>query len=488
MEPTRFHDITKHSPRSLRRRARPLDWSNKPHPFKDYFDLLPIPLPVPSPGTDMPALLAVTEALGEKRALGLEEVARILIRGTGVLRERLYPDGERFHFRTYASAGALYPIEVYIACTGLDGIDPGLYHFHPLEKALRQVRGGDVRPHLVRATGGRDSVARAPATVLLSGIPWRTTWKYHARGYRHLFWDAGMIVANILALAASGGHVAEVVVGFVDRDLDELLGLDGRNEMTLAALPLGFDEPGLEPASATAERASPIRHRSRILSSEQRDYPEIHGVHEATSLADGEQAAEWGIRAQHSEHRHDRIPCPDGVERVIRRRGSSRAFKEAALPDREVFVILERAFRRLSGDWGPPVIRADLLVHTLTELEPGAYRFQNSRVEQLSRGNVRDLGRWLCLEQPLGGDAAITCFLMTNLATTIAHLGARGYRAALFEAGIVAGRIYLGAYACRFGATGLTFYDDEVRRVFKTPDEPMLVVAMGRPAEGLRVM
>jgi hypothetical protein len=71
---------------------------------------------------------------------------------------------------------------------------------------------------------------------------------------------------------------------------------------------------------------------------------------------------------------------------------------------------------------------------------------------------------------------------MTDVAATLEKLGARGYRSAQLEAGIVAGRVYLGAYAHRFGATGLTFYDDEVERFF-SPDADgkscMLVVTVG---------
>lgn len=490
MEPFRFHDQTKHSPLSLRRRQEPLDWSNRPHPFKDYLELPSIPLPTPSPDTDLPALEAVTEARGDQRALGPEEVARLLTLGAGVLHEKLYPGGERFHFRTYASAGALYPIEIYLAFAGVEGIDPGVYHFHPLEKALRKIRGGDVRRYVVRATGGRGSVARAPVTILLSGIPWRTTWKYNARGYRHIYWDAGMILANLLALAASGGHAAEVVLGFVDRDMNALLGLDGRGEMALAVVPLGFDPPGrLEPVPAADRPAPTERHSVRPLSSKQRDYPEIHAIHEATSLSDPEQAAQWAAAAAgHPGRAGEKPPCADGVERVIRRRGSSRAFKPDALPYRDVSTILTRAFHTLSADWTPPTVRADLLVHALEGLDPGAYRLKDSRIEPLSHGNFRDDGRFLCLEQPLGGDGAMTCFLMTDLAATTEELGSRGYRAAQLEAGITAGRIYLGAYACNFGATGLTFYDDKVREFFKTEDEPLLVVALGRPAKGRRLM
>src|SRR5206468_3693723 len=82
--------------------------------------------------------------------------------------------------------------------------------------ALERLREGDHRGYLVRAVGGEPAVAEAPITMVLTGIPWRTTWKYTERGYRHLFWDAGMILANLLALASAAAPPAEVILGFVD--------------------------------------------------------------------------------------------------------------------------------------------------------------------------------------------------------------------------------------------------------------------------------
>jgi nitroreductase len=86
------------------------------------------------------------------------------------------------------------------------------------------------------------------------------------------------------------------------------------------------------------------------------------------------------------------------------------------------------------------------------------------------------------LEQRLGGDAAVTHFLLADLSRALGTWGDRGYRAAQLEAGIVAGNIYLGAYGYGYGATGLTFYDDEVTSFFSphaTGKSCMLVVSVG---------
>jgi len=484
----RFHELTKHTPASIRRGRHVLDWSNKPYPFKEYVDLEPIPLPSPSSDTSFPATDAIVGHTPDaRRPLDLSEVARLLVLGAGVLRERVFPGGERFYFRTYASAGALYPVEVYVACSGIDELAPGLYHFHPRDSALRQLATKDPRPALSTACGARDLLAGAPIALVLTGIPWRTTWKYEARGYRHLFWDAGMIVANFLALAASGRHPAEVIAGFADDDLNALMGIDGRTEMTLAVVPVGdsAERRAVAASDSRAERGS--QHAVAPLSRQAREYPEPIAVHAAGVLAPDD-VASWQRSSARRSKPPPEAPCRDGVETVIRRRGSSRAFSRASIPGEQLTDVLLRAMHTLPSDWSSSLIELVAIVNAADGIRPGAYRLDEGRLHLLAEGDFRDIGYWLCLEQPLGGDGAATVFLLADLERASSDFGSRGYRAAQLEAGIRAGRLYLGAYACGFGATGLTFYDDDVRKFFDTDLEPMLAVALGRPAKGRRLL
>lgn len=488
MDARRFHELTKHTPASIRRSRHVLDWSNKPHPFKEYVDLEPIPLPSPSPDTSFPATDTIVGHTPEVSSpLDLAEVARLLVLGAGVLRERVFPDGERFYFRTYASAGALYPIEVYVACSGINELGPGLYHFHPRDTALRQLETTDPRPVLSKACGRRDSLAGAPIALVLTGIPWRTTWKYGARGYRHLFWDSGMIVANFLALAASGGHPAEVVAGFADDDVNALVGSDGRTEVALAVVPVGYSTERRAVKASESRAEERPKHAVAPLSRQAREYPELVAVHAAGVLGPDD-VASW----QQSSERRSKFPqepqCRDGVETVIHRRGSSRAFSRASIPGEQLTDVLLRAMHDLASDWGSSLIELVAIVNGAEGIRSGAYRLDGGRLHLLAEGDFRDVGYWLCLEQPLGGDGAATVFLLADLERASSDFGSRGYRAAQLEAGIRAGRLYLGAYACGFGATGLTFYDDEVRKFFGTALEPMLAVALGRPARGRRLL
>jgi len=112
-----YHEATKHSPETVRRRFHPLDWDNKPHPFKVYPGLERVPLPEDVPPVSVPALeaIGVAEVRDPAPGLDLAGLARILVRGAGVHHTRPL-GGDVYHFRNYASAGALYPVEIYLAC------------------------------------------------------------------------------------------------------------------------------------------------------------------------------------------------------------------------------------------------------------------------------------------------------------------------------------------------------------------------------------
>jgi hypothetical protein len=122
---------------------------------------------------------------------------------------------------------------------------------------------------------------------------------------------------------------------------------------------------------------------------------------------------------------------------------------------------------------------------------PGAYRYWPDAhgLEGLSRGDYRRQSAYLTLEQPLGGDAAAVMFFLAPLDALLRAFGNRGYRLANLEAGIAGGRAYLAAYAQRFGASGLTFYDGDVVRFFSPHAaglDAIFVTALGRAARDAR--
>jgi hypothetical protein len=131
------------------------------------------------------------------------------------------------------------------------------------------------------------------------------------------------------------------------------------------------------------------------------------------------------------------------------------------------------------------LVDAYVTVHAVDGIPSGAYVYRPDvhALETLATGDVRREAAFLCLDQPLGGLSSATVFFLADLDRVLGALGNRGYRAANLEAGIVGGRLYLGAYAQRFGATGLTFYDDAVVAFFSPHargKDALFVTALGR--------
>ena len=130
-----------------------------------------------------------------------------------------------------------------------------------------------------------------------------------------------------------------------------------------------------------------------------------------------------------------------------------------------------------------------LIVNAVEGLAAGSYLLHQDRraLEPLAAGERRDLAGRLALDQELGADAAVNVYFLTDLEPVLGRFGNRGYRAAQLAAAIAAGKLYLAAYALRLGATGLTFFDDEVTAFFAphaAGKGVLFLIAVGHPWQG----
>jgi len=490
-----FHDSTAHSPQSVRTSTHTLEWDIKPFPFKVYTDLPAIALPRAIDPVALDTLAALDPARRPAaRPLDLERLATLLYLTAGVTKKKTYPGGGEVLFRAAASTGALYQTEVYVVTGEIEGLAPGLYHFGPGDFALRCLRPGDVRATLAEAAAD-DELGRRAAIVILSAIYWRNTWKYQARGYRHLFWDSGTMLANLLAAGDALSAAPRLVTGFVDATVNHLLGLDIAREATLELVALGR-------AGAPAPPTGPlpaIRHETIPLSSEEVDYPELRANIDASSLRTAAEVRSW--RAAPAPLRRPSgaltpLPRPSevagrGLGETIQRRGSSRRFSHAAITAEELSTILWWATRPVERDVPGGLVDLYLILSAVDGLPTGAVRYwpEPHGLEILSEGEYRSRSGYLCLEQGLGADAAAVIYFLAPLDDVLAAHGDRGYRLVNLEAGLIGGRAYLAAYAQGLGASGLTFYDQEVVRFFSPSArgaDAIFVTALGRSTTGAR--
>ena len=498
----KYHDGTKHSYWSIRNNPHFLDWANRPQPFKIYPKIEPLPLPRDVPQTGVAALSAISELVSSSRTDSipdLQDLTRIMYFSAGITKQRAHPGGE-IYFRAAACTGALYEIELYVVTGDLVGLDGGVYHFNPADVSLRILREGDFRRNLAEATAMEPAVAHAPATIICTGTYWRNAWKYQARTYRHFGWDNGTLLANMLAVSAASGLSAQIVLGFVDGEVNRLLDLDTRREVSFCLVPIGRKSE----SSLPALREVPALGLETIpLSEREVEYSAILEMHDASSLQSEAEVAQWrGNRqvppssAQAGEAiRLQRLPegeqPKDTIEQVILRRGSTRAFdRTASITLDQLSTIVDCATRGLPADFlEPPGAQLNdlyLIVHSVQGFKPGAYFFRREQntLELLKAGEFRPEAHHLGLEQELPGDACVAIFFLADLKRILEGYGNRGYRAVQLEAGAIGGRMYLAAYAQRLGATGLTFFDDDVIDFFSPhakSKSAIFLLAIGKP-------
>jgi SagB-type dehydrogenase family enzyme len=490
-----YHNATKHSEWSVQTNRHYLDWANQPLPLKIYTTLDPIPLPRDADQTGISALSAISAtdvASDAERIPTLADLVRILYFSAGITKKKTYPGGE-IYFRAASCTGALYEFELYVVCADLPGLKAGLYHFGPGDFALRLLRAGDFRGVLVDASAREESVAHAPVTIVCTGTYWRNAWKYRARTYRHFGWDNGTILANMLAMTAALQLPARAVLGFVDSEVNRLLDVDTDHEVAFSMVSIGRtdDEPHDRPREIPKLSLPTVP-----LSQSEVVYPELREIHAASSLESVEQVLEWRGRAKGTWGPGDKgsdplsplSPAPtspaDTIEQVILRRGSTRKFERTPITLEQLSTILRASTQ---GVWpGFPLLNdLYLIINSVAGMIPGAYFYHRDTgdLECLKQGDFRNEAHHLGLQQDLPGDAAADVFFLADLDSILTRIGNRGYRAVQLEAGILGGKMYLAAYAQHLGATGLTFFDDEVTDFFSPHAQGksvIFLVALGK--------
>ena len=145
-----------------------------------------------------------------------------------------------YYLRTAPSAGALYPIETYVAVDAVSEIEPGTFHFDVRGFQLERLSSTPAAAEIASSALGQGFLRQASVIFLWSAIFRRNMAKYGHRGLRYIFLDAGHICQNLLLAAEALGLAACPVAAFYDDELNALLGLDGQEESILYMAGVGL--------------------------------------------------------------------------------------------------------------------------------------------------------------------------------------------------------------------------------------------------------
>jgi SagB-type dehydrogenase family enzyme len=486
----RFHLGTNHTGGEFMDPGHTYGPWDRPDLFKRYADAEQIKLPteLAISGASAMESLSHERQLQNSKAPNIQALASLLHYSAGITKRIRY--GEQvIAFRAAACTGALYHIELYAICGELEGLGAGVYHYDPEKSALNILRQGDYRSWLSRAAGQYEKLADAPLILAFTDMYMRNAIKYQARAYRHAFWDSGTILSQTLALATAHGYRAELVLGFPDRAVSQLLDLADEHEFPLALVAVG------EGAASEQEQAELLPLELGAQHPLPAKFPIVRQMHETTSLEGAQQAELWRAQSYtpkwESSDRlipaEDALGADDAIEEVILRRGSSRRFQQESISFAQLLTILTRSVFPLPLDVNVSQLnRVFMIVNSVEGLDPGTYIYQPdpAGLTLLNPGQFRTQARELALGQDLAGDASVNFYYLCDLGNVLENLGERGYRLAQLEASVMAGRAYLAAYAPGRGATGLTFNDPEVIRFFEPQSnglQVMFLLALGVP-------
>jgi SagB-type dehydrogenase family enzyme len=397
--------------------------------------------------------------------------------------------GARYSLRVNPSSGNLHPTETYVAPRAFAGMEDGFYHYRADRHTLELRSCGAWTEQLARALDA-PWAAESPLIVGLTSIFWREAWKYGERSYRYCCHDLGHAIMSALlagrALGLHGGAVAH----FSDVRLARAMGLAESDEAPMAFLVF---PPQNNSIGLSATPVQPLAGIPNELSAEEVPYGLLLGIHASTVLPDPAgplprvSVANPTIAGGHGQISDPSRDAPLGA--TVRRRRSALDFdaRTPSMERQELEQILDFATRDWRADWrgnvgvettpaerGADLVALYLYVHRVRDCEPGVYRWDqaNRKLEQLHLGNVQRVAAFLSLEQSLAGNSCFTISMIADLGEAARVFGNRGYRYAYFEAGAIGQRLYVGAEALGWNATGIgAFYDDDVHRYLGFLDE-----------------
>jgi hypothetical protein len=312
-----------------------------------------------------------------------------------------------------------------------------------------------------------------------------------------------------------------LINGFVDDNVSRLLCLEDQREaaVAIAAIGIGLSEDSLPKDDKPIPyldipKVRPLSKKGEI------EYPEIWRLNNSSKLFSKEEVKEWINTSKNNNNNNDISSTSPTYKQsstisqtldrqtklikqynnsansaslgeVILRRGSSRRFARSSVSFSTLSTILRSSTIGIPLDIfkedGDSLIDIYLIANDIDGLSPGGYFFnrKSHHLEELKRNVSRNMSGYLCLGQSLFSDASAVLFLMTGLQSLLRSFGNRGYRVSQFEAGIIAGKIYLAAYAQGIGASGSTFFDDAVTEFFSPhaiSKSTMIAIGIGVPA------
>jgi SagB-type dehydrogenase family enzyme len=504
-----YHDRTKHHFHRYAASIGYLDWANQPNPFRRYegAPLVPLDEVPPSLEPRYDRLFGLN-GVGQSVRLDARRVAQLFYDSFALSAWKV-AGKNRWSLRANPSSGNLHPTEAYLLSSPMEGLPAtaALWHYAPFEHALELRRSLPVDLwDRFRAPIGCDLM------LGLTSIHWREAWKYGERAYRYCQHDVGHAIAGVVMACAVLGWEARLLETIGDRDLSQLLAVDGQDgfeaehpDALLAiwtrpeACPV-VSPPWPDPQLVAEIRKQPTQGDPNRLSQSHQSWPIINAVAvacEKPPLSPPPTVSLPSIADTHPAR-------PLGARQVIRQRRSAVAM------DGVTSISLATFLRQLSRTlplqenpvwrgwpWSASVHLA-LFVHRVEGLPRGLYWLDRDLLSpgscrallhadfaweqpagcpatlplhRLQEGDFGEVTEAICCRQSIAADGAYAVAMVARMEGRLHDPGPWFYRRLFWECGMIGQILYLEAEAAGVRATGIgCFFDDPMHQVLGIAD------------------
>ncbi len=498
-----YHDNTCYSRNKLG--GHQLDWHNQPVLFKEYKGLKSISLPEPPtlPGISLKLIQGSKSDSSSPDVFNINTISTIL-RLTYCITAQANYSGGVFYYRSAASAGALYPVEIYVAIRNIDGIDDGLYHFNIMNHSLYLIREGNYSFHAGNITFPQPD--KAPLiSIMLSSIFFRSSWKYRERAYRYHLLDTGHVLGNLILALNSLSIFFDLNYDFDDNRLDELIGVDEFHEAGLVLVNIPGNETMPSKAYSPVDTLPQEITNAGITSQNDIDYPVIREIHEAGRIPSNRELSEippplspfqtdkWEL-VKNTDKLQTDIPYPECL--FLRR--SKRNFIDKKIDRTSLMVILDMISdsTELNHEvmYNYELLNIVFFAEKVDGINPGLYTLdrKQKRFGIIREGIFGEKIAHTCLNQEWLKNAGLHFLFVCDLDTLDKKYGPRGYRYAMMNAGKLGQLLYITATSLGLGCCGIgAFYDDEAINLLDLGSKTRLLylVAVGKikSEKGLKI-
>ncbi len=417
-----YHDATNHSYRSVMMDPNYVDAATQPSPFKTYprfYRRFPL-----ETGNPLHAFIHLTSA---------------------ITFEKQYKDGP-YQLRVNPSAGSLYPTEIYVQLRGIRGMIDGIYHLEIATNSLTliyELIDDGLESYILP-----DRIVKG-CIFLVSCVYYRSSWKYKQRSLRYCLLDSGHHIGAIEASAYVHNREVEIIFEFDKVGLNQDLGFESKELVTACVI------------SGEVKEKSVRRLRSPLPFVSGTDYFEpnsfIETAYQGTLFPPSPPRPLVRSQLHVNKERY--------FESILNRR-SARRFKQQPISQAD-WSMLVSALEQPIPTHSLENMEIFLIVNRVNGLEAGLYRGK----QLLKRGDFSKRAGYLCIDQAIARDSAITLFF------TAAYTN---YQTATQMAGLIGQRLYLLSDYLGLSCSGIgAYYDDETKDFLATPKAILYAMAIG---------